>query len=696
MGVFHYPRINVKGLIKVNVATANNDDYSGNVFLHGTPYAPGQPPVRLADSVNVQPVTYGMSDDEWTKWAITPLTVGNPPKKQKALLNKGEGVGVSQADANPQILPGEWNFYGDMGLTMLGVEVIGTVDPGNLIPASLDLMGSMLSFNNRPGGTVPNPAPGAGVTTGVITDVNPEDSNCSQIFADFLSLEANGAFLFSGKPTKGITRWLNLQRNINLNGPNGAAATFQMCVPLAELQGQPILQCLPAASPEGAKLKGIVFRYTLYRALQQINKYNNAPNAAWIQKMTGLYANQGLNPDYCELQGTIAPWFEGEPESCPVGRLLIPPPTGGTIPLPPGSIGNDIGKGPVFNLCPAVAYINTQTSTLSIDFSATFPDIYDGAPYDPLQTGNNPTWDFGEVFIKLSHKSIIAPFKEYIPFSDYILNDATGWVIDFPIDLKNRNIQQCLQEGIFTVESAKYGTLLQETPYFILSDQSALYAEQDASQTPTSLFRNDGPDLVTTSFLVYKQGKLLTNADPERFNLYYYDTTPNQDWASSAPIPLMNNYQAGQPISITVSTPGNRLITALLSTDPVAPGLYGAFNSTSSPIINIRILPYNDYSKYYLPRQNPGDPPVGNNLLTFDVIYNEVLRNYYLLYPAMSQRIPLNDPDEWNDAEMAGRLMKRISLPFWGTAMTMPRTRDLSQSRRELLTAWCLKFFQNP
>ena len=61
----------------------------------------------------------------------------------------------------------------------------------------------------------------------------------------------------------------------------------------------------------------------------------------------------------------------------------------------------------------------------------------------------------------------------------------------------------------------------------------------------------------------------------------------------------------------------------------------------------------------------------------------------------MSLRVPLNNPQYWDDPEMARRLAARVSLAMWGTAEAMPRTRDLSDSRRTLLTAWCLKVIQN-
>jgi hypothetical protein len=76
------------------------------------------------------------------------------------------------------------------------------------------------------------------------------------------------------------------------------------------------------------------------------------------------------------------------------------------------------------------------------------------------------------------------------------------------------------------------------------------------------------------------------------------------------------------------------------------------------------------------------------------VIYQEVLRNYYLLYPGMNAVIPLNDPQQWEDAEMAGRLWQHTQKSWWNQYGYMPRTRDLSQTRRTLLHAWARKYFQ--
>ncbi|HYG17061.1 MAG TPA: hypothetical protein VEC12_14985, partial [Bacteroidia bacterium] len=403
---------------------------------------------------------------------------------------------------------------------------------------------------------------------------------------------------------------------------------------------------------------------------------------AWFDAITQLYKTKGLNPTYVQLQGTIAPWYEGDMDTMAEGRYLIP--TSNTVPVPPGCKAN----GPALALGPATLQVDNVNNLIIINGTAAFPEKYQGQ-YDPMQTDNNPKYDFGPLSLGVLVDGV-APYN----FADILyatmVNDGSGWMFTVSFQPTIPNIQQMFDNGLFFISSEKYGILLQETPYFIVSDQSAVFAEQNPGTSQSTFLNKDGVP-VPVSFNVYKKGVQLTSSCTESFNLWVYDTTPNQ--APGTATLLTENYKPGQSISLPVDTPGNRLITAVLSTDPPPPSSYGNFPLNYAPIINIRILPNNvDYSKYYVDPTAP--QPVGNDLLTFDVIYNEVLRNYYLLYPAMSVRVPLNDPQYWQDPVMARTLLQRISLEFWGRSEAMPRTRDLSASRRQLLTAWCLKIIQ--
>ena len=102
----------------------------------------------------------------------------------------------------------------------------------------------------------------------------------------------------------------------------------------------------------------------------------------------------------------------------------------------------------------------------------------------------------------------------------------------------------------------------------------------------------------------------------------------------------------------------------------------------------MRILPNDeDFSQYYV---DPSAPePVGNDKLTFDIVYAKVLRTYYLLYPIMNIHIPLNSEKDVRDN--AGAIIARTDPSLWMSTRYMPRTRDMSSSRRTLLQAWCRK-----
>ena len=209
MGVFAFPRINVKGLISINVGTANNDDYSSSQFPPGSKFA-GQP-LRLADSVRVQPMLFGMSDDEWIRWAQTPgpfvkqvAPAGTDPcaaapapapqvqATPAALATKAETV--TPRVREDHLIPAEWNYYGDMGLEMRDVRVVGVQYPDRLAtdPGDDPLVGAALSFKNRPDET--------GRSTGLLIDINPEDVPCSAIFANSLMLRRAASRSSPGSP----------------------------------------------------------------------------------------------------------------------------------------------------------------------------------------------------------------------------------------------------------------------------------------------------------------------------------------------------------------------------------------------------------------------------------------------------------------------------------------------------------------
>lgn len=749
MSIFSFPRIHFKGLMAVNPGTGNNDDYSGNALM-GANY-PGyeSDPMRQADSPNVQPLTYGMTDAQWVSWAQTRQTFAAVPASGAAAVagpksapdeNKAEGNTAPPAGASAVFyVPGEWNYYGDMGLTFFDTPVLSVVTgPGAVVtdPAEQPVIGAQVSFNNRPDDT--------GRSTGLLVDVNAEDVPSSQIIAESVMIAKNGTALLAGPPSKAVTRNIYFQRNFNLNGPNGAGCLFQCVIPVAALGASPLLKQFPAEQ-NGAPLSGVVFHYYLFRPLQELNTFKypsdpSDPDSPWFaqiearyrqaahapgtpvlpsmtpQEVVATFAANGLNPDYIQVVGTFAPAYAGEVLSAPVGRNLVP-----SNPIPaPGNHGNAGGPHPTFPLAPAVVNVDHASGIVSADFGGTFPDELRGTAYDPLDTTNNPKWIFsdGPATLRITRGAASYPVGT-VDYRDTDAGDRVGWIFDFRIADLPQEARDALDDGTFELWASvrqedgihyKDMQLLLEQDYLVVSDQSTIFGEQGPGAS--TQFTNEGGIPEPARIRVFRKGAELAAGDCPAVTVWEYDTTPNQD-----PGPLTQigtTFGPGQDLSVEMGKNGNRLYTFTVAGQAPPPGFtgirasaqgtpddtlyppmsYGKLPLAYAPMINLRILPNDvDYAQYYVPGSNP---PVGNDQLTFDVVYAQVLRNYYLLYPAMSKRVPLNDPSYWEDPEMAMRLYQRTQLSWWNRVEYMPRTRDLSDTRRTLLQAWTLKFFQLP
>ncbi|MGI9274105.1 MAG: hypothetical protein ACR2PT_04495 [Endozoicomonas sp.] len=494
--------------------------------------------------------------------------------------------------------------------------------------------------------------------TGSMTDINPEGSPpATQFFIENFALTLGGTEIISGSLTKAVGQWINFYRNINIQADGGAGSYVYQAFPDAQIN-------LPGWPPEA---KGIIFRYYLFRASAPLNGSTN-------EEIEKLYEQKLTNPKELEIVGTIAPLYPDEEMiSAPTGRLLVS--NTPNIPTPEGTQNNGGGK---IALGPAV--IHQKGNTLTADFSGTFPDYY--------QNGDNPKFDFGPVEL------VAVCGKQRVPISavDYAntrAGNARGWLFDFNL---TEEIQTLLADDATSLQlySEKYGIVLNETDYYIASNQQAVYAEQYGSTTE---FLNLGTaEPVTVS--VYRRGNKVTAADGLTMKVWQYRSIPLQ--APGDAVLISSDFKPGETLEVDTDTSDNRLITFTVNgadnPDNFPPQSYLDFMNppyvTNAPQISIRILPNDeDFSAYYV---DPNiEEPVGNESLTFDVVYEKVLRTYYLLYPSMNGVFELNDPAAVKSH--AKKILERTEMAIWLSTKYMPRTRDLSESRRKLLRAWCLK-----
>jgi hypothetical protein len=390
MSQFDFPRIHVRGLINLNVGTANNDDYAGNTVI--PTYEGNNPdnppdmasysklPLRLADTDQVQPATFGRSDNNFQEWA-------------------GQKLPVFDSDGKPtEVLPAEWNYFGDMGISLEFANptgsgapackvVVATVQttPSQFIGSAADLgvlspadqgivspfLGATCSFKKR----LDDPDS----TVAMIIDCSQEGSSqSSQVFAENLmlqngstvllsrKLDMNGQYLSAAMPSKASTMWLNFQRNVNFGGPGGASGSFQTVMPFDSGVESAAVQALferfrPAG--ETRAIRGVVFRYNMFRV--------QAPYRYDLDTTMQLFKQGKLNPGIGQFVGSMAPWYEGDnDETYSMGRILITGPA--TFKPPQGSHGN----GSTFGLAPLVARVNPNLKVLSLDVINTFPEQY--------------------------------------------------------------------------------------------------------------------------------------------------------------------------------------------------------------------------------------------------------------------------------------------------------------------------------
>jgi hypothetical protein len=632
MSLFDYPRINFKGTIQLNPGTANNDDYAQQPSAL-LPKSYGQYAgcvLGLIDSKTVQPRTYGMTDADFIAWV------------QKAHTFDTPGYPTPQTD----LIPAEWNYYGGMESSDLAIAVIGVQtgpDPSKVSTDAMAVIGAKLAYS------------------GTITDVNSEGSPpATQFFIDSLSLQNGATTLLTGTASKGACQWLNFYRNVNLAADGGAGGYVYHVMRKSDANTS-----IKLPGFDDPRIIGVICRYYLYRF---------STGDADIET---LYKNQQNNPAALEIVGTFAPLFANEKiVTGPVGRLLVANDT--TIPTPPGTHNNG-GPPGLISLGPAV--LQRIGNAISVDFSGTFPD------YFKTISAPNPKFDFGPVTLVVSNATGSAPIGP-VDYTDTDAGDRRGWIFDFDISSKP-DAQKILQdsEAKFSLQHATLGAVLAETDYYFVSNQQGIYAEQNG---PGDSFLNQGTSEPAT-VAVYHRGLELSPAQCPPISVWQYRSVPIQSPGDVESI--ATNFKPGQPLQVDTSQPGNFLFTfSIGAAAGFPPKNYNTFMGppyiTNAPSISLRILPNDeDFSGYYV------DPnaaaPVGNDQLTFDVVYQKVLRTYYLLYPIMSLVFALN-----SESAVAGRAQAILRLTDpkqWMSSGYMPRTRDMSASRRTLLQAWCRK-----
>lgn len=670
MGLFDFPRIHIFGTHEVNPGTGNNNSAS-----------PGEELTVTADSERVQPMMGGKSDAEFRRW-----------------MTELDALGV---------LRSQWNYYGDMSFRFTGVKVRSVqLAPDRLLRtyAQDTLIGASVHLNNA-----------------IVCDNNPEGFNGTQVFAEALEIHAPDALKRPGSfvsrpPDRATTRWLNWQRNVSFRTPfelpdpntppageltsggaGGASASFQCGIEVRdedlkadfgadrhlarsrfkllpdEENTSPALAALVAAIRRGAR--GLVFRYNLYLTYPRISDTELARRFSRGERTA--------NPACGQIVGTISPWYEGEPSTITMGRLL----------KPTAAYANPYRADEKYRLAPAVAVQNHETKHIAIDLVNCLPE--DGPEGDK--------YNLGEVTlgVRAATEANRDPATNQAPVTTIatLTNDRETYLDQGGIyDLTYASLPEqgtWLDDSRYelVLRSSLYGVLLYEPEYMLASDCTCNYLDELAPGE--------------------------TWVDPPVRD--YLDTQPHPALKGKVELWLLRRGKPPtKPVSVTVEEwrqtptgfPGNygvyrfpallqrRKLTMLdRKTFELAPSkgsglrVYRfvperdwpqdinerdlAREAIRESIVELRILPYDDYEN------------VRDDELTLDFIYQTVFRYYDLITPAMSEAMDLKDPSIWQMPSAARYVLLTTSPEFWASWQYMPRTRDLSHSRRELLRRFC-------
>lgn len=673
------PRINFKGAFKTNPCTTNNDD----VMVALDP-----------SSLELNLGALGMSDDEAREWLKQSIRRA-PSKDDEELKN---------------YIRGGWNVYGDYATSFQNAQVTTVYNAGGaagepsedpLVTKSVYILGS----RER--------------TAPVIVDLDPIGLTGSQIFLGGFQLGDDTLGISARCDVRAYSCWLAFNRVLGkYNGEQnfvGLGAVWQLALPRAALtfkgeDSSPVLRALKAAV-EAASGAGLLVRFTCF----EVQPYLNTPELA-----SAFASGQGpQNPGIGYLVGTVGVWSAGEPTMEPPGRLLINNvgPNGALIPGVGVTQAQWSGGGFLPGNC--AAQVDTARKVVALDLITTFPKEGFRNPDGPPPGASYPQGfdavkkqaDVGPVELALIPSGGSADQARSIGPIDYGLADYGkyedhGGIVEVPYgqslltdtDLANGTL---IIRGTEDNPSNKHALFVSEVPTRVICDDRAVYLrssqEKERDITLHVTQRGQPPGQPLTLHLQEYHDIIVLKSQSLRPDQTIYRAVSDPD-AEAQTFEATHGVLVGGPAVLkprldyppTLEVPAGQSSVSLkvrvLSPGPAAL----AFSIT--PDVDLSILgPWWGQAYFSGVRSYAEDDysHIPDDKLTWEFVYNEVLRTYYILYPAMSLYFPLNS--EQSVKAMGPQILERMAPQAFLTTGYMPISRSLSPGRVELLRRWLSK-----
>lgn len=557
-----------------------------------------------------------------TTSVVAPAAQGYSDEQLYALIN------APDPEIGPQsrYTAGGWNHYGEHVVTLHNALISSQGTPGNIEPSG-DLVGQPVYLL---GSLVPGT--GQGPYSGpMMVDLDPTATTTTQIFV-------GGLQIGDGDTPQLLIRWDSVCSSFDVNtrvllppsmdspGSFHGSGTFQLTFPLSSIVSY---------NPDSAGLKALIEAPGATGIVLRFVMFEMCPTLTTAQLNADYAARQfSPNPSIGRVIGTLATAYANEPQICPPGRQLV-------------NADEDISS---------VAYAEVANDLLSLDMVNLIPKQTFRARRDDITSPIGPNVNYGTLTIAAGNTSVALYQPDNPLLLDYYLY---GGILDVPL---NPTLLQQVQSNPLSISApGNPGTgplSAPEIAYRVYTDQRNSYFDPDSRSIQVTL-----------------QARYLGGPMP-------------QDMQVTIAASPTNTYQGKQywdflqfPASLTIAS-GQSSASFSVAPNDNSGGLAG-FTTLTYTIDNDATYPtYSNFRKYA--RTDFGI--LTGSQVTWDQVYQNVLRFHYLAFPAMSRYIQLNQPDAVMGFKQA--ILARISPDYQNTTLYMSVVRSMSPSQRALLTAW--------
>lgn len=576
---------------------------------------------------------------------FNPYTAAMSDEAIKLKISDGDIINSLRAKYGDYFVRGGWNNYGLHTVTTNNAQIRSAGVPGKVSTnnAMAGLPFFLLGSANPESGQFNN-------TNAMMVDLNPLGSTYSQIALGgilvgtleqpLLHLKGDRIISNVGNSAAGLSFKL-LNGNGDSPGSNMFAGTWQVTYPITTELKQSVnsgsqdadQQMLAFLNTRGAT--GVVVNFSFFEM---------CPKYTTEQQRKSYYANQdGRNPSVGRIIGSIGLAFDGETTQNPDGRLLLsslPNTPAGPQTTPIWAALYEYDNKPYLSLNLSLALLQKNFRTNRTDYNS-----------DTL----NAAIDFGSLVLEAGQQTMT-----FVP--DYVDYYKYGGVID--ILLTNQQQQVIEQNPISIIghnQENNRSLSITESQYRIFSDDINNYIGDKAG---------DSKDVnLQVRYLGQAVNADLT-VDVARNNIQgTNNSTPFLDLSIETIKVSKGNTSVSYTIKVAEEIENIDDVNSMAGFEDVQ----FTFGSAVQ-VINTRKYRYTDFGI------------ASGSKVSWQQVYENVLRYHYLNFPGMSTLFPLNSAEQiLNNKE---GIKARTSSQYWPTSLYMPVVRSMSPSQIRLLNAF--------